>query len=173
MIITIRVGCAILAVIELFLLSVTGCSRPIQVPASPLAVEKVAKEEPAEATLLRILASPEKYHKRSVSVRGYLHVKFEDQAVYFSKDDADHLNSENALWIELSKDCKLESWRSHIRNSENSPEPKYFDGRSVTINGDFDKTRSGHLGAFAGTLTKITRIQEIPRFYDGAKLSGA
>ena len=39
-------------------------------------------------SLMSIIGNPEKYDEKRVRVSGYLHVRFEDNVLYFSKDDA-------------------------------------------------------------------------------------
>lgn len=118
-----------------------------------------------QVSIHQLIANPEKYHNRRVLVHGFLHVKFEDSGLYSSRDDADYLISENALWISYSLDkLKLEP---------NSPTLKpnqldYFDGKHVFVVGIFNKNECGHMGAYGGNIN-IERLVELKRYYDGRK----
>jgi len=53
-------------------------------------------------SIISIIANPERYDGKNVRVHGYLHLEFEDFALYLSKDDADYLRTENSLGISFS-----------------------------------------------------------------------
>jgi hypothetical protein len=62
-------------------------------------VVPVSQKQPESVSIIRLIATPEKYHGKFVRVEGYLHNQFENSAIYLSKDDADHLIGKNALWV--------------------------------------------------------------------------
>jgi len=93
-----------------------------------------------------------------------MHVKYEDQAIYLSKDDADFQWTENAFWIDLTQSPKLKAvW-------QDSPPPlTFFDGKQVIDRGYFNYDNAGHLDSYAGTIERVDSIGEERQWYDGAK----
>jgi hypothetical protein len=119
-------------------------------------------------SIYHLIANPEKYHNRLVTVEGFLHVKPEDSAIYASKDDADYLIGMNALWVQYSsEELKIETSKPSLKLSPASLE--YFDGRYVAIQGVFDMKSCGHMAAFAGEIKSVTSLRELKRIYDGKK----
>src|SRR4051794_10776104 len=45
----------------------------------------------AQVSLVQLLANPERYHNKPVSLEGFLHVEFEECGIYLSRDDANYL----------------------------------------------------------------------------------
>src|SRR5262249_46308494 len=121
--------------------------------------------QPEDVSLIQLIATPEKYHGKFVRVKGYLHNQFEDSAIYFTKDDADHLIGENALWVSYSEKVQKQT----LDPKQKVDNLRYFDSKYVLIEGYFDKDGHGHLGAFAGTIGRATRIMELIRWFDGGK----
>ncbi|MEA3189262.1 MAG: hypothetical protein QOD99_3092 [Chthoniobacter sp.] len=123
-----------------------------------------ADEEFADASLIQLLATPEKFNGKRVRVSGYLRVEFEGNALYLSKDAADNIISEHALWTDYAEHPSLEP---ATRPKGKQPKLADFDARFVLIEGTFDATRRGHMGEFSGTIRDITRVMELIRYYDG------
>jgi hypothetical protein len=123
-----------------------------------------ADQEFADASLIQLLATPEKFTGKRVRVSGYLRVKFEGNALYLSKDAADYIISEHALWTDYAEHPSLEP-----ANPTKGKQPKLadFDARFVLIEGTFDALQRGHMGMFGGTIRDITRVMEYFRYYDG------
>ena len=126
----------------------------------------------APVSPIHLIANPEKYDGKRVRLRGFLHYQFEDSALYLSKDDADYLNSANAIWIRYDKTVKLEILV--CKNIKEITKPtaddfKYFDGRYVTVEGIFNMKGRGHLGVFSGELDNVVRLEEDRQWFDGKK----
>ena len=118
-----------------------------------------AGNQTLRVSLVQLLATPERYNGKTVQVTGYLHLQFEDTALYFSKEDAQY--GSNALWVGFANDVKLEtdgnpSRRKRLKLSS-------FDCRHVLVQGVFDSSVRGHLGSFPGGVTNISRIVELKR----------
>jgi hypothetical protein len=96
--------------------------------------------------MIQLIANPSKYHGKWVQIHGYLHVRFEDYAIYFSKESADHLWGCNGFWVDFDK------------TAISYDGAKQFDGKHVLIEGTFDKDDYGHLGLWKGAITKVNRI---------------
>lgn len=116
-----------------------------------------------QVSVLHLVAKPEQYNGKRVKLFGYLHVRFEDSALYLSKDDADYLTGANAIWVSYDSAVKLESIEGNVSDLH------YFDGRYVMLEGFFNMKEHGHMGMFSGGLEKIVRVLELRRWYDGRK----
>src|SRR5262249_37142216 len=91
----------------------------------------------------QLISNPEKYQDRTVVIEGFLHVKDEDSAIYVTKDDADYLNTTNALWVSYAEQLRLERIGSKGRQAK--ADLKSFDGKYVLIKGVFDTKFCGHM----------------------------
>ncbi len=120
-------------------------------------------------SLINLIASPEKYNSKIVRVEGYLHIKFEDCALYLSKSDADYLNGNNAIWVSFSenKDINIQPLDRNTKLTKGNID--YLDSKYVLLEGVFNKNEHGHMGSYAATLDNVTRIMESTQWYDGKK----
>lgn len=116
----------------------------------------------ARVSLMQLIATPERYHGKLVSVEGYLSVEFEDFGLYLTRDDFEHLNGSNAVWIDF-KPGVLKGPAGMTPNDN-----KDLSGRFVRLEGTFDAQYHGHMGAFAGSMHNISRI-DVVRKYRSAK----
>lgn len=121
-------------------------------------------ERPQSVSLVQLLASPEKYHDQFVRVEGFLHNKFENSALYLSKQDGDFLIGKNAVWVSYSDEVQLQPRGD--ANNKKERDLFYFDRKFVLLEGRFDKGVRGHMGAYSGGLTGVTRIMELKRYYE-------
>jgi hypothetical protein len=84
----------------------------------------------------KLLKSPEKYHRQEIEIRGIIHKRFEDTAIYLTEGSP----REDAVWIEYTKLIM-------------SPETfDKLDGRKVRVKGIFDVEDKGHLDQYVGAL---------------------
>jgi len=97
-------------------------------------------------SLVKLIASPEKYNGKRIQVIGYLHLEFEGNAIYLHQEDYKHGISENSFWVEFSS--KLTKKRDLNK----------FNNRYVIIIGTFKANEKGHMGMFGGTLDNIVRL---------------
>lgn len=115
-------------------------------------------------SFVQLISNPKFYHNKKIQISGYLHYKFEDAALYMSKNDADYLQGENAVWVTFASKASLEP----LEKVSNVSFP-YFDSKYVTIEGIFDYESTGHMGANIGTIKNIERMFENRQWYDGKK----
>jgi hypothetical protein len=97
-------------------------------------------------SLIRLIATPEKYDGKTIQVIGYLHLEFEGNAIYLHKEDYEHGLSENSFWVSFSK---------NITKQKNIMD---FNDKYVIIIGTFKMDDKGHMGMFGGTLENIVRL---------------
>src|SRR5579883_1942381 len=56
----------------------------------------------ATVSLINLIANPAQYKGKMLSVRGYLHVQYEDNRLYVCKDYGDYLIKESALDVSFA-----------------------------------------------------------------------
>ena len=99
-----------------------------------------------DISLIRLIATPEKYDGKQVQVRGYLNLEFEGNAIYLHKEDYSKALTDNGFWVNFSKG---------IAEKKNL---KDYNKQYVIIVGTFDMKSLGHMGLFGGTIKNITRL---------------
>lgn len=120
----------------------------------------------AKVSFMELVSNPEKYHNKKVSVSGFMHVKFEDCALYSSKEYADFVMMENALWLCFSKDVKIEAGR--VRGKPVVAKIQDLDCVYVCARGTFDSKQHGHMAGCFGALIVDEFVTET-KFFDGKK----
>ena len=119
----------------------------------------------SDVSIIQLIANPTAYNSSKVSLTGYMHIKFEDCAIYLSKMDADYLNGTNALWVNFNDNVETRS----LNAGDNIKLLNYFDCKYVRITGIFNMNKRGHLGMFAGTIDSVENIFEERQWYDGVR----
>nr|WP_315152948.1 hypothetical protein [uncultured Flavobacterium sp.] len=99
-----------------------------------------------DISLIRLIATPEKYDGKQVQVRGYLNLEFEGNAIYLHKEDYSKALTDNGFWVNFSKE---------IAEKKNL---SVYNKQYVIIVGTFDMKSLGHMGLFGGTIKNITRL---------------
>ncbi len=122
-----------------------------------------------EVSIVHLVANPEKYDGKRVKVFGYLHVRFEDSALYLTKDDADHLIGANAVWVSYDPAAKLGRLDGKEIETRDVGDLRCFDGRYVMLDGIFSMKERGHMGSFSGGVKDVVRVLELRRWFDGKK----
>jgi hypothetical protein len=107
--------------------------------SSMLAVSYAAnKERVVNVSIVQLLVAPKKYEGKLVSVRGYVHLEFEGNAIYLHKDDYDHNIKANGLWVNVPQ-CE-------------HPDGSTFQTGYADITGRFTAKFHGHMGLWPGSI---------------------
>jgi hypothetical protein len=104
------------------------------------------EEDGMITSLVKLIATPEKFHNKSVTVIGYINVEFEGNGLYIHKEDFENGLYSNGLWINLTE------------KQEKEIDSLFLNKKYVLIEGTFDKTGNGHLGLWSGEIKEITSI---------------
>ncbi len=94
------------------------------------------------ASLLQLIANPEKFDGKTVVVEGVTNIDFEGNAIYLSKEHWKHSISSFGVWLDL--DPKLAKDR------------KWANGLYCVIKATFRAGDRGHMGLFMGSLTEVS-----------------
>lgn len=112
-----------------------------------------------ELSLIKLIANPVEFNGKNITISGFLHYQFEDSRLYLSKEDADYLNVSNSIKVDYGDSLFMQaSLASEIKNVKSL---SYFDGKFVTLNGDFD------VGFMR--LNEVKTIVERTRWFDGGQ----
>lgn len=117
-----------------------------------------AEERVHRVSLVALLANPRQFDDQLVMVSGFLHLEYEGDALYLSKDDFDAFLTKNAVWVDGPKFEELAARRS-------------LSGRYVTVTGRFDADRGGHLGTYAASLESASHIRVVPSRWELAVIT--
>ena len=110
---------------------------------------------PVPVSMISLIANPDDYEGQIIQISGVLSLEFENQALYLSSEAKDTLSTENAIWLEFSKDIELLSEPGSMDTPQNKA---FFHNRFVMIKGVFVRNNKGHMSAYGGTLTNVSRI---------------
>ena len=146
-------GCLSVA-LAFTLISCQSASRPATADGAHHATERPtddrrrAKVEPAaepiDVSMVRLIATPERFDGKSIRVIGFLHLEFEGNALYLHETDFCHSIFANAIWVGVG-------W---------PPDDKYV-ARSdsyVLLEGVFDARSKGHMSMFGGSVRNVIRL---------------
>ena len=100
-------------------------------------------------SLNELVSSRDRFDRVLVHVTGICRVEFEGNALYPSRESFDLRDNSHALWLNLG-------WPV-------SKDVLALNGRQVVVDARFDVSTRGHMGAFAGTLTDIQKIDAAVR----------
>jgi hypothetical protein len=115
-------------------------------------------------SMINLIATPEKYDGKVVSVTGFYARGFELSGLFFHKDDLLIRNRFNALWVNTSSDDSLRNWVPE-KGSANEEwlddlvSEKDASGNYVSVIGVFRAGVAGHLGAFSGELELMVDLE--------------
>ena len=111
--------------------------------------------------MIKLIAQPEQYHAKRVMVSGYLHIRFEGNVLYLTKEDALNKNGKSGLWIGYDK--KVTS-REDLKDYDGYyAKLKPYSEKFVWIEGTFDKNETGHLDCCAAGLVGVSDVLVIRR----------
>ncbi len=117
-----------------------------------------AQNQPITVSLIQLISNPEKYSGLLIRVSGFLHFRFEESALYLSKDHADHLMTREAIWVNYAPSPR-------VQPSENSlPD---FDSSWVLLEGIFNYENTdghGHFSLFTAEINDVTRIMQLTNY---------
>jgi uncharacterized protein len=98
-------------------------------------------------SLVQLLANPERYHGCQVLVTGYLHLEFEGNGIYLSRDDQLHYVTASGFWVDFAPGTLQDA--------------RLYSDRYVTLAGTFNAEARGHRGMWSGTIEKITNVSVV------------
>jgi hypothetical protein len=101
--------------------------------------------EPLLPSLVQLIATPEKYDGKLVTVVGFLVIEHEGDSLYLHREDYENALLPNSIWVDTTKE---------MGKNKQSLSLKY-----VKITGTFKAGGDGLQQFIAGGLTKITSVE--------------
>lgn len=95
-------------------------------------------------SLVRLIATPERYNGKAVLVVGFLRLEFEGNALYVHEEDYKRGITKNAVWV--------------VRNAKVNDRADALNMHYVMLGGTLDASRHGPMDLFSGSLTNITSV---------------
>jgi hypothetical protein len=114
---------------------------------------------------LDLLSHPEDLDGKLICVCGYVHIKFEDDNLYFTKEHADYLDSEYCIQLIYGPDQKGIEFMPPLPKTKHATQLKDFDCGRVAIHGIF-RIKSKEVPV---PHIIITAIQQHTPFFDGKR----
>jgi hypothetical protein len=93
-------------------------------------------------SLINLVATPERYDGKYVSVLGYVSLEFEGSAIYLDREDMRRCLTKNAIWLNVELGTNIPREELYRR----------FHGKCCLVEGRFNAQDKGHLGLFSGGL---------------------
>jgi hypothetical protein len=94
-----------------------------------------------DASLIELIARPERFDGKMIQVIGYVRLEFEGNGIYLSREASEHGITRNGLWIEPPDSIRPGA----------EPPPRY-----MTVRGTFNAANHG--GMWNGAIEHVTRF---------------
>lgn len=109
-------------------------------------------QQPArQVQLAEVLAHPEKYHGKRISVVGYYHGEFEGNSLSVDEQAS------------RSNDYKRSVWRSEPSTFADKAAIKDKNNSWLRVEGVFLRGPGGHLSLWPGEIVRLTRVEPVPK----------
>jgi hypothetical protein len=109
-------------------------------------VNTAVSPQPRDASIIELLAAPERFRGQVVRLIGFVTLESEGTAVYLHEEDYIRTIPRNAVWLDVAR----------------SDPPRLASPAYAIVEGRFDPDRQGHMGMFSGSLTTVSRITPWP-----------
>ena len=100
-------------------------------------------------SIIRLIATPERYHGEIIRVVGIGNIEFEGNSIYLSREAWQMHFAKEAVWLSFHDEQRL--ILSDLARAN---------GRKVIVEGTFNQYFNGHRGGFSGSIENITRYEE-------------
>ena len=104
--------------------------------------------------LAGLIADPDTYHDRTISVVVYATIEFENMTACPSGDDT---QIEHCLWLDID-DGPYNTDADYARYESKLQTWIQFNRETVAIRATFDKTLNGHFSMWPGGLRNVTNV---------------
>ena len=114
----------------------------------PSSAASSPKKPPRRVSIIQLLANPEQYEGKVVTLRGYVHLEFESNSISLHKEDYDHSIYSNGLWLNGDK-CS-------------NPDGSSFTSGYAEVVGRFTTQFRGHMGLWYGSISEVIGCYSYP-----------
>jgi len=129
--------------LNLLILLVVFCSIKSFAQNDTISAPRRIKDKPKSEylSIISLIANPEKYYGKRISITGYMITEFEGTAIYLSREDFDNRIYKNSIFLLIGKGSDYQ----------------YYNKEYVTLDGTFI-SGNGHMGLFGGMLKDVGYI---------------
>jgi hypothetical protein len=103
-----------------------------------------AIENIRDVSVMALVVTPEKFDGSLIRTVDFLRLEFEGDSIYLNREDSEHRISKNGLWI-MADDIP-------------DARKKDLNNKYVLVEGLFSARILGHMGAYSGAITNVTRL---------------
>ncbi len=108
--------------------------------------KNVSNQYAEDATMVELIATPERYHGKLVRVIGVGNLEFEGDCILLSKDEQKY-RGDHRIWI------------SFCDRAITYEEAQALNGKYVIVEGIFNMYDTGHMGMFQGAIEDVSRYE--------------
>jgi hypothetical protein len=98
-----------------------------------------------DASFIQLVSRPEVYNGKRIFLIAFVNLEFEGNAAYLSEELQRHGSSRDAVWLDLTDISRAPTFRRGY----------------ARVEGTFTAGSGGHFGMFAGTISRIQRLEEV------------
>jgi hypothetical protein len=139
----------------LILIAASGCSRPIEPRHEPGDHPSSAQPQLLDVSLLQLIATPERFHRKRVRVIGFLHQEYEGNGLYLHKEDYVQGMTRNGVWINVT---------------ECGTSVKPVNDQYVIVEAEFNADKKGRHSMWSASINHVTRCEEWRSVKLGARI---
>lgn len=148
-----RPGSSGAALVGLGLLVVIACGdaqglKFVEFPTALEELEGPAGETHPQESLLAVLADPDEFDGKLVSVYGALHLELEGDMLCLNRESIRFLAAQNCLWVRLAEGSVADSYDEIAR----------WNGHYALVAGKINASDRGHFGLFRASIVEVSRI---------------
>lgn len=123
------------------LISTSGfCQQPVKPTVIPVETNDESSDFPAFLSLVRLMATPERFDGKVVIVFGWVRIALEEEALYLSRESMILSRGPDAIWLRFTE--------KFLKTTN----PKVLDGYYMMLKGTFHKDWNGHMHMCAGGI---------------------
>ncbi len=111
-------------------------------------VAPITAEQPVNATMVQLIANPQKFDGKLIRVIGFLRLEFEGNVLYLHREDYENNILGDGIWVNVTPEMKKQSDALNMNY--------------VLLEGFFTSRDRGHMSLWSGTITQIRRAQPWP-----------
>jgi hypothetical protein len=110
-----------------------------------LLVAPMKAEEPADVTLVQLIANADKFDGKLIRVIGFLRLEFEGNVLYLHREDYENALLGNGVWVDVTP--AMAKRRTALNMNY------------VLLEGIFSARDRGHMGMWSGAIRQIRRAE--------------
>ena len=108
-------------------------------------VPPMKAQEPADVTLVQLIANPDRFDGKLIRVIGFLRLEFEGDVLYLHREDYENAILGNGIWVSVTPAVAKQKATLNMNY--------------VLLEGVFSSGDRGHMGMWSGAIKQIRRAE--------------